>query len=482
MTLLCTPVKGVTLPLKTSHQGDPGPLKITIYFMAKTSLHLKACDIAASESHNKRDKHLDYVRPELSLLNESYSYIAHSLPTELVNIKREVKSKTGRKLQKNAVPLKEGVIVIDQDTTMAQIQTFCDQCLQRFGMRPLQIHIHRDEGHVRAKEWRPNLHAHIVWSMYDAEGRNVRLSRQDCIQMQTMLADCLQMERGKTSDKKYLDALQYKIQAEEGRLVELQEQGDVLEQNIREKSEIVSELGETLYNLEYSIRKDKQEQIVLCETRRIIKQEMFNATEELKKKKEEMVAEFNTSLKDYPQKGVLESNKTYLQRCEKFNADVRSKVLGVWGELDNPIKEFINLPSRVADTIDRGWRNKRNEKRNAFDNGVINQSYLDLRRMHPETFALLKQMNYQGLEDEEKSALLKGDAVWIKKRWHDPDDDHWSEECAAHVSVHQNELRFNGLSIGEFFRQVLSAIKHVARKISGDTKAQKQEIKRGYRR
>lgn len=186
--------------------------------MKATSIHLTCCDIGASEAHNKREKELDYIRKDLSELNESFSYIDHSLQTELANIKREVKAKTGRKLQKNAIPIKEGVIVIDENTTMKDLQNFCEECRTRFGMVPLQIHIHRDEGHVNAKEWKPNLHAHITWRMYDDNGRNVRLSRQDVTDMQTMAAHHLHMARGKSSDKKYLSSLQQRIKSEELRL------------------------------------------------------------------------------------------------------------------------------------------------------------------------------------------------------------------------------------------------------------------------
>lgn len=190
--------------------------------MAKTSIHLKGCDIASSEVHNRREKVLDYVRRDLSDLNESFSFIPHSLATELVKIKREVKAKTGRALYKNAVPIKEGVIVIDNNTTMEQLQQYCRACQAKFGIQPLQIHIHRDEGHSRSKTWKPNLHAHIVWSMYDHEGRNVRLSKQDCAELQTMAAHYLKMERGQSSDRKHLSALQFKIEAQQKQIEELE--------------------------------------------------------------------------------------------------------------------------------------------------------------------------------------------------------------------------------------------------------------------
>lgn len=214
-------------------------LNKSVIDMAQTSVHLKACDIASSEIHNEREKELDYVRKDLTHLNESFSYIPHSLSTEAAAIRKRVKEQTGRKLQKNAVPIKEGVIVIAEHTTMADLRRYCQECQERFGIVPLQIHIHRDEGHSKSKTWKPNLHAHIVWSMYREDGKNVRLGKQNCRDMQTIAAEVLGMERGKPSDKKHLSALQYKIEQQEKRLTEaLEKQRKAEKQTEKEKDEV----------------------------------------------------------------------------------------------------------------------------------------------------------------------------------------------------------------------------------------------------
>lgn len=192
--------------------------------MAKTSIHIKACDTAGSELHNKRERQLSYIRQDLTHLNESYSYTGQSLAAELKRIQQDVKKHTGRKLQKNAIPLKEGVAVISDTTTLSDLKEFCTRCQKEFGLVPLQIHVHRDEGHTAARQWKPNLHAHIVWRMYNEQGRNVRLSNVDCARMQTILAECLGMERGQASSRKHVDALQYKIEAKTSQIEQLTEE------------------------------------------------------------------------------------------------------------------------------------------------------------------------------------------------------------------------------------------------------------------
>lgn len=188
--------------------------------MATTSFHLKACDISASELHNIKEKDLDCVRKDLSHIKESFSYIDHSLNAELAKINKDVKEKTGRKLQKNAVAIKEGVAVSATHTTMQHLKERCSRCEERFGIKPLQIqiHIHRDVGHRQAKDWKPNLHTHIVWGLYNDLSYNVHISNIYCLQIH--MADCFGRERGKQSNKKHLGAQQYKVEQLEQQLEE----------------------------------------------------------------------------------------------------------------------------------------------------------------------------------------------------------------------------------------------------------------------
>ena len=205
--------------------------------MSKTSIHIEPCNIGSSEQHNQRLKNLDYVRPELSKLNESWVGVA-DLPAHLERLRTLVKNKTGRAMQKKATPIREGVIVIRQDTTIEQLEGLADAIEQRWGIKTLQIYTHKDEGHTDSEgAWKPNLHAHIVfdWVNHDT-GKSIKLSKQDMAEMQTMVADCLQMVRGESSDIKHLGAIQYKNQAEGLRLQTLKEQ-TMKEEQARELAE-----------------------------------------------------------------------------------------------------------------------------------------------------------------------------------------------------------------------------------------------------
>ena len=50
-------------------------------------------------------------------------------------------------MQAKAEPLREGVVVIKEDTTMEELQELGKRFQERFGVTPVQIAIHKDEGH-----------------------------------------------------------------------------------------------------------------------------------------------------------------------------------------------------------------------------------------------------------------------------------------------------------------------------------------------
>ncbi|WP_270776772.1 hypothetical protein [Phocaeicola vulgatus] len=81
--------------------------------MGATSIHVQAVK-PGSEIHNFREKELDYVRPELSHLNESW--VGDSISHRLESAKQRYLDTVGQKMQAKAAPIREGVIVIKQET------------------------------------------------------------------------------------------------------------------------------------------------------------------------------------------------------------------------------------------------------------------------------------------------------------------------------------------------------------------------------
>ena len=213
----------------------------------KTSINIKPCLVRSSGPHNRRSaeylanirKEKLYIRTDLMARNEAWvaPEIGDTSLADYYNqIAAMVKEKTGRAMQtkdrervnkktgkvtivRGSTPIKEGVVVIKEDTTMKQLQHFCEVCKQCWGITALQIFIHRDEGHYgvpgNTATWKPNLHAHIVWDWMNHDtGKSCKLDEKDMSDMQTLLAECLEMERGISKEitgKKHLERTDYII-------------------------------------------------------------------------------------------------------------------------------------------------------------------------------------------------------------------------------------------------------------------------------
>jgi hypothetical protein len=84
---------------------------------------------------------------------------------------------------------------------MNDLLKYTKKVQERWGIRAIQIHIHRDEGHYENPDdpstWKPNLHAHIIWDWMNHDtGKSYKLGKKDMEELQDMAADTLEMERG----------------------------------------------------------------------------------------------------------------------------------------------------------------------------------------------------------------------------------------------------------------------------------------------
>jgi hypothetical protein len=206
----------------------------------KASVHVKPCNIAQSELHNRRDpeyiKKLDpntlYVRLDLTKHNASYvapEMQGVSLQQHLESIRAMVKKLTKRAMQEKDVkytdkngkvrtrngasPIRESVVVIEKDTKLKDLLNFTKEVEKKWGIKALQVHIHRDEGHCEVpgdeKTWVPNYHAHIIWDWMDhSTGKSIKLNADDMSEMQDMVAEALDMERGQKKSETGLDHLE----------------------------------------------------------------------------------------------------------------------------------------------------------------------------------------------------------------------------------------------------------------------------------
>lgn len=207
----------------------------------KSSIHVNVVQ-SNSESHNKREEKLDYVYEDLSKNNESWEQ--SKISDRLQEIKELCLEKSGRKLQKNAEPIREAVVNIKSTTTMNDLKRLTDRLKTELKIEAIQIHIHRDEGKSRTEL---NHHAHIVFDWQDKEkGTTIKFNKQGLSEMQNIVSEVLDMERGVTSDKKHLKSLQFKNQQEAEKLAVLMHQTAELS---TKKTELLESLNQNISNL-----------------------------------------------------------------------------------------------------------------------------------------------------------------------------------------------------------------------------------------
>ena len=258
----------------------------------KSSIHIKPCNTKSSEAHNRRTAEYMrnigesriYIVPELSADNEQWinpDFGNSNLQTHYDNIKRMVKEKTGRAMQEKererkgkngkiikvagCSPIREGVLLIKPDTTLADVKKFGEECQRRWGITPLQIFLHKDEGHwlnsqpeaedkesfqIGSRWFKPNYHAHIVFDWMNHEtGKSRKLNDEDMTEMQSMASDILLMERGRSkavTGREHLERNDFIIEKQKAELQRIdaakrhtERQVNFAEQELRQvKSEI----------------------------------------------------------------------------------------------------------------------------------------------------------------------------------------------------------------------------------------------------
>lgn len=229
-----------------------------------------------------------YIVSEFSADNEQWinpDFGSPDLQMHYDNIKHMVKEKTGRAMQEKererkgkngkiikvagCSPIREGVLLIKADTTLADVKKFGKECQRRWGITPLQIFLHKDEGHwlsgqpdaedkesfqVGERWFKPNYHAHIVfdWMNHDT-GKSQKLNDDDMMEMQTLASDILSMQRGQSKSetgKEHLERNDFIIEKQRAELQRIDE-------TKRQKEQQVSLAEHELRQVKSEIRTDK---------------------------------------------------------------------------------------------------------------------------------------------------------------------------------------------------------------------------------
>ena len=408
----------------------------------KSSIHIKPCNVASSEAHNRRTaeymrnigKSKIYIVPELTADNEQWinpDFGSPELQTHYENIKRMVKEKTGRAMQEKererkgkngkiikvagCSPIREGVLLIRPDTTLADVRRFGEECQRRWGITPLQIFLHKDEGHwlngqpapedresfqVGERWFKPNYHAHIVFDWMNHEtGKSRKLNDEDMAIMQTLASDILLMERGQAkavTGKEHLERNDFIIEKQKAELQRIEE-------TKRHKEQQVSLAEQELKQVKAEIRTDK-----------------------LKSAATDVATAITSSVGSLFGSGKMKS-------LERKNEDLRDEI----AIRDEAIKQLQTNIKQMEVEHSRAMMNKDNEHRKALEakeaehkeetnilNSIINTAH----RWYPDFANLLRLERLAkqiGLSAMEFAELFKGKILNFTGRLFSSEHNRW---------------------------------------------------------
>ncbi len=303
----------------------------------KTSINFKAAK-SDSEIHNFRKKSFDYIRKDLTHKNEYW--MEQKIVDRLLKIEAFCKEKSGRKLQKNAMPVREAVVVIKENTTMQDLHNLSKRLEEELKIRIFQIAIHKDEGHYDkdTKEWKPNYHAHLVADWQDLEtGKTLKHQSFHYSKMQDLAAECLEMERGISGSLARLEAVEFKIKKKEEDLKILEERYSQMQQEMESKKSEDLIVKESDFLGFQKIKTDK----TIENYKKTIK---TNNIQLLKNKtelefKEKQIAELNTKIESLKKEvSFFKSKNSALLTSETVFAVEKKKYLE---SIENTLKKNI---------------------------------------------------------------------------------------------------------------------------------------------
>jgi hypothetical protein len=200
----------------------------------RSSINIQKVNFSSFE-HNNRNYKPNYLI-ETGLKNEYFNN--GSFPLIEVNnkygnykkpdfkaieddLKQKYTNSTGQKPQKNTEFFKEAVFNTSEKTTKEHIKKLCIALKKEFNITVLNVAHHKDEGHIvetidekgnKNSNIKVNFHAHLIFLNVDRDtGKSLRLKKADLVKMQTVVAECLELERGERGSKTVrLSSKQYK--------------------------------------------------------------------------------------------------------------------------------------------------------------------------------------------------------------------------------------------------------------------------------
>lgn len=311
--------------------------------MAKASINFQKTQ-ANSVDETTRNFEADYLLPkEHRLENELWNCgksDSQVFQEELAKAERK-----GGRVPKEENSLWEGVLNLNQHHTLEDAQRVAKHIEEKFNVICTRIAVHRDEGHINERGIvQYNIHAHLNFVTYKDGKQNWRREnvKDGFIQLQTDIAQMLDMERGKSRKETlavHLPPKQQRIvakerEAKENEIVALKTENEALQYNFREYQQRITAL-------ENQSVEDKKELHRL--NTQVKKGEA--TIQELEKRLSEALQSKNTpkTIKDTPKEEKSDFRPLYAPKITYQTVEVKTGMFGSEKQEVLPKKEAIAL-------------------------------------------------------------------------------------------------------------------------------------------
>lgn len=177
--------------------------------MAISSIHIEAGKIGFF-SHNSRER-----LTTNSIFEDEENFCSCDNKTAIGLYKSELEKRTKaylenhptrKKLHSKTITHLSAIVNFNKEHTPEDIKKVCDHLEETFDTKVLQFSMHRDEGHI-LEDGTPdkNYHAHIEFIGLDSQGNSIKrnIGKKELIQLQTKVAELLNMQRGRNFNKEF---------------------------------------------------------------------------------------------------------------------------------------------------------------------------------------------------------------------------------------------------------------------------------------
>lgn len=323
----------------------------------------------------------------------------------------------------------EAVLNLNKNHTLEDVQKVARYIEQKFNITCATIAVHRDEGHYKNDKPQYNFHAHITFVTYKDGQQNWRKEKikpSDLRELQTAVAEILQMERGQeNSEAERLSHRQYKKAAQqkeqlEAEILTLKERNAILEQARKDSKGkgFLKSFFDMLSSIKKSEQQYTQEQL-LAEIERLkeLNKQRREENERLQRQQEQQAQLAAKTAELERENKELNLKLSHEQWRNDMLKNVNDELEAENNKLKSLIKEVFNyiriasksLFDTISDIFSNELRapllNDKKKDEEFIDRSKETQQRSNLTPLQPENHQEQKQEEQQS--DEEKPRTFK---------------------------------------------------------------------------